>query len=41
MITKNAIAIALMAVVAVLLTVGGCGSGVRVGELQTESQTVE
>jgi len=41
MITKNARGIALMAVVAVLLTVGGCGSGVRVGELQTESQTVE
>jgi hypothetical protein len=41
MITKNAKGIALMAVVVVLLSVGGCGSGVRVGELQTESQTVE
>jgi hypothetical protein len=41
MITKNAKGIALLAMVAVLLTAGGCASGVRVGRLQTESETVE
>jgi hypothetical protein len=41
MIAKNAKGIALMVIIAVLLTASGCGSGVRVGELQTESQTVE
>jgi hypothetical protein len=41
MITKNAKGIALMAVVAVLLSVGACAGGAEVGKLQTESQTVE
>lgn len=41
MITNNSKGIALLAIVAILLAAGGCGSGVRVGELQTESQTVE
>ena len=40
MIAKNFKGIALMAMVAILLTVAGCGGGARVGELRTESQTV-
>ncbi len=41
MITKNARGIVLLAMVAVLLAAGACGSGARVGKLQTESSTVE
>jgi hypothetical protein len=41
MITKNSKGIALLAMVALLLAVSGCASGVRVGKLQTESETVE
>jgi hypothetical protein len=41
MIAKNSKGIALLAMVAVLLAASGCGSGVRVGSLQTESETVE
>jgi hypothetical protein len=41
MITKNSKGIALMAIVVVLLAASGCGSGVTVGKLQTESKTVE
>ena len=38
---KNSKGIVLLSMVAVLLTVAGCGGGVRVGELRSESQTVE
>jgi hypothetical protein len=41
MIAKNSKGIALLAMVAILLAAGGCGGGVRVGELRTESETVE
>jgi hypothetical protein len=41
MIAKNAKGIALLAMVAVLLAAGGCGGGVRVGELRTVSEAVE
>jgi hypothetical protein len=41
MITKSARGIVLLAMVAVLLTTSACGGGVRVGKLQTESETVE
>jgi hypothetical protein len=41
MIAKNFKGIVLMTMVAILLTLAGCGGGVRVGELRTESQTVE
>jgi len=41
MIAKNSKGIALLAMVAILLAVSGCGGGVRVGELRTESETVE
>jgi len=40
-ITKNSKEIALLAMVAILLAASGCGSGARVGKLQTESETVE
>jgi N-terminal domain of toast_rack, DUF2154 len=41
MIAKNSKGIALVALVAILLAAGGCGGGVRVGDLRTESETVE
>jgi len=41
MITKNSKGIALLAMVAILLAASGCGGGARVGELRTESETVE
>jgi N-terminal domain of toast_rack, DUF2154 len=41
MIAKNSKGIALLAMVAILLATSGCGGGVRVGELRTESQTVQ
>jgi hypothetical protein len=41
MTTKNSKGIALLAMLAVLLAASGCASGVRVGKLQTESETVE
>ena len=41
MIAKNSKGIALLAMVAILLAASGCGGGVRVGELRTESETVE
>jgi hypothetical protein len=41
MITKNVKGVALLAMVAVLLAASGCAGGVRVGKLQTESETVE
>jgi len=40
MIAKNSEGIALLAMVAILLAVSGCGGGARVGELRTESETV-
>ena len=41
MIAKNFKGIALLAMVAILLTAAGCGGGVRVGELRTESEAVD
>ncbi len=41
MITQKSRGIALLALVAVLLLGSSCGGGVRVGELRTESETVE
>jgi hypothetical protein len=41
MIGKRSRGIALLAMVTVLLAASGCASGVRVGKLQTESETVE
>jgi len=41
MIVKHSKGIALLALVAVLLTAGGCGGGVKVGELRTASQAVD
>jgi hypothetical protein len=41
MFAKNSKGIVLLAMVAVLLAVSACGSGARVGTLQTESETVE
>ena len=41
MIAKHSKGIALLAMAAILLAVGGCGTGARVGELRTESETVE
>lgn len=41
MFTKNARGLALLAMVAILVAASGCGGGVRVGELRTESETVE
>jgi hypothetical protein len=41
MITKKVKGMALLAMVAVLLVASGCANGGRVGELQTESETVE
>jgi hypothetical protein len=41
MIAKNSKGIALLAMVAILLAASGCGGGARVGELRTESETVE
>jgi len=41
MITRNLRGVALLAMVAVILAASGCGGGVRVGELRTESENVE
>ena len=41
MIGKNSKGIVLLAMVGVLLAASGCSSGVRVGKLQTGSETVE
>jgi hypothetical protein len=41
MITRNSGGIAVLVMVAILLAASGCGGGVRVGELRTESETVE
>jgi hypothetical protein len=41
MIGKNSKGIVLLAMVAVLLAAGSCGSGVAVGSLQTESETIK
>ena len=41
MIAKNSKGIALLAMLAILLTAAGCGGGVRVGALRTESQAVD
>jgi len=41
MIAKNSKGTALLAMVAILLAVVGCGGGVRVGELRTESEAVD
>jgi hypothetical protein len=41
MIKRNSRGIALLAMVSILLATAGCGGGVRVGDLQTESENVE
>ncbi len=41
MMTKNSKGLFLLAMVAVLLAASGCGRGVTVGKLQTDSETVE
>lgn len=41
MIAKNSKGIVLLAMVAILLAASGCGGGARVGELRTESETVQ
>ncbi len=41
MITRRLRSIAMLVLVAILLAVAGCGAGIRVGDLETESKTVE
>jgi hypothetical protein len=41
MVTRNSEGLASLAMISILLAATGCGVGVRVGELRTESETVE